>query len=117
MRTLRDTGRHFQKPADFSIAKHLRESFGVFTGSARTHVRIHFDAFAARLVSERQWHASQEIAILENGEIELSLALGGVEEIERWILSWGEHATVLEPPALRQRLRETAQRLGDRYCD
>ena len=32
---------------------------------------------------------------LPNGAIELSLVLGNLEEIERWILSWGTHAEVL----------------------
>lgn len=27
------------------------------------------------------------------------MTFGSLEEVERWILSWGEHASVLEPPA------------------
>jgi proteasome accessory factor B len=116
MRKLRDTGAKFRRPADFSISNHLSDSFGVFTGAGRHRVRIRFDAFAARLVSEREWHHSQKIRLSSDGGLELTMTLGGLEEVERWILSWGEHATVLEPPALVDRLRETAACLAARYA-
>ena len=115
MRRVRDTGAGFRRPADFTISKHLSDSFGVFKAKGQHRVRIRFDAFAARLVSERQWHSSQKIKQLLGGGIELTMTLGGLEEIERWILSWGEHATVLEPAELRRRIREVGANLTQRY--
>lgn len=115
MRSVRNTKVRFRRPADFSITKHLSESFAVFSGKGRHRVRIHFDAFAARLVSEHQWHASQKIKHLRNGEIELSLTLGSLEEIRPWILSWGQHARVIEPNQLVKEVRETAHELVRAY--
>jgi proteasome accessory factor B len=109
MRKVRDTGARFRRPADFSIARLLSASFGVFSGTGRHRVRVRFDPFAARLVSEREWHPSQKLKRLPDGAIELTLTLGGLEEVERWILSWGQHATVLEPPALKHQIRRIAQ--------
>jgi hypothetical protein len=43
---------------------------------------------------------------LANGELELSMELASLEEIERWVLSWGELATVREPMAMIRRVRE-----------
>jgi len=103
----------FRKPADFSISKHLSESLGVFTSRRRQKVRIWFDEFAARLVSERQWHASQRIRPAAKGAIELTLEVAGLEEIERWILSWGAHARVLEPAELKLRIRRAAEAMLD----
>jgi len=108
MRQMRDTRAGFRRPADFSISRHLSDSFGVFTGKGRHRVRIRFDAFAARLVAERQWHPTQTLKPLPAAEIELTMALGGLEEIERWVLSWGSHARVVEPAELRQRIRQAA---------
>ena len=39
---------------------------------------------------------SEKIRRLAVGGIESTRTLGSLEEIERWILSWGEHVTVLE---------------------
>ncbi len=115
MRKVRDLKTAFRRPHDFSITRHLSDSFGVFTGKERRHVRIWFDAFAAQLVSEREWHPSQKIKQGADGEIELSLTLGSLEEIERWVLSWGEHAVVLEPAALAKSIRGVTESLLELY--
>jgi len=109
MRKVRDTRTGFHRPADFSISKHLSDSFGVFKGKAHHRVRLRFDSFAARLVGERQWHPSQKIKRLADGEIELSMTLGGLEEVERWILSWGAHARVIEPAELKKLIQSAAR--------
>ena len=109
MRKVQNTRTRFHRPADFSISKHLGDSLGVFTAKGRVKVRVRFDAFAARLVGERLWHSSQRIRDLGDGAIELSLELASLEEIERWILSWGAHAQVLEPTALKNLVRSAAE--------
>ncbi len=117
MRDVRVSKTRFRRPIDFSISRFLDQSFGVFAKPTKTRhtVRILFDAFAAARVGERQWHPSQKIKQLREGGIELSLTLGNVEEIERWILSWGNHARVLAPPELKQRIAETVSELADAY--
>ena len=115
MRKVKSTNLKFLRPPDFSITSHLSESFGVFTGKGRhvVHVvQIRFDAFAARLVSERTWHASQKMKPLGDGGLEMTLHLGSLEEIERWILSWGAHARVLKPAGLVESIRKVARVVG-----
>jgi proteasome accessory factor B len=109
----------FRRPVDFSIGRYLEQSFGVFARptKAKHTIRISFDAFAAPRIEERQWHPSQKIKHLRNGGIELSLTLGNLEEIERWILSWGSHAQVLAPAELKERIAKTAAQLADAYGD
>jgi proteasome accessory factor B len=75
-------------------------------------VRIHFDAWAARLVRERLWHESQMLRDLESGELELQMELSGLEEIERWVLSWGAHARILAPKKLREMIQATARQIA-----
>jgi predicted DNA-binding transcriptional regulator YafY len=72
--------------------------------------------FAAQLVRERVWHHSQKIKELREGGLELQLQLGSLEEIERWVLSWGDQAEVLEPAKLRQRLLEIGQKFVAAYA-
>ena len=102
---------------DFSIGRYLEQSFGVFARPTKTKHTIHiaFDSFAAPLVQERQWHPSQKVKQLRDGGIELSLTLGNLEEVERWILSWGRHAQVLAPPELKERIANTVSALANSY--
>lgn len=120
IRDVRVSKTKFKRPLDFSIGRFLGESFGVFTKPTKTKhvVRIAFDAFAASRIEERQWHPSQKIKQLSRdrgGGIELSLTLGNLEEIERWILSWGGHAEVLGPTELKERIANTVSALAANY--
>jgi len=94
----------FVRPADFSIDRHLKDSFGVFTARGSHVVRLRFDAFAGQLIRERVWHPSQKIQETAGGGLELTLRLSSLHEIESWVLSWGEHVRVLGPARLKKRL-------------
>lgn len=109
--TITDTA--FVRPLDFSIQEHLAGSFGIFCGdSGRDYkVRVRFDEFATRLVGERKWHESQKLSLSKNGTSELSVTLRSIEEIERWILSWGSHAKVLAPAELKARVIRVAREI------
>ncbi|HEY5742607.1 MAG TPA: WYL domain-containing protein [Terrimicrobiaceae bacterium] len=118
MNAVKLTRTKFERPADFSIEQVLKGSFGVFSktggNASKVHrIRIRFDSWAARLVSESEWHESQEIKKLANGEVEMTLQLTDFEEVERWILSWGDHARVLTPKVLKERIRSIARRVAD----
>ena len=67
------------------------------------------------MVRERDWHPSQKIRDLRDGKIELEMTLGALEEIERWILSWGEHAKVLEPKKLAESVKMRIQKSFKQY--
>jgi predicted DNA-binding transcriptional regulator YafY len=44
------------------------------------------------------------------------MRLNSLEEIERWILSWGVHARVVGPAALCDRVRKTAAAVTKAYA-
>ena len=119
IRNVRVSKTKFKRPIDFSIGRFLEQSFGVFTKPTKTKqlIRIMFDSFAAPRIEERQWHPSQKIKQMRDGKIELSLTLGNLEDIERWVLSWGSHAQVLAPPELKERIASTAATVADSYRD
>ena len=47
----------------------------------------------------------------------LRLRLNAIEEAERWVLSWGGHATMVRPQALRDRLAKVGQEYVRRYAE
>jgi proteasome accessory factor B len=115
--TVVEIGKPFEKPEDFSITDRLMGSFGVYSGEGDHTVKIEFDAFAAQLVRERQWHSSQVLKERAEGCVELRLRLDSLEEIERWVLSWGSHARVVGPPELRVRVKEALKGMQDAYTE
>jgi len=109
-------GEPFERPKDFSLADQLLGSFGVFKGEGDFRVRIAFDSFASRLVAERTWHPTQEITERPDGTCELALRLASLEEIERWVLSWGRHAEVLAPAQLKSRVKNALREMSGKYA-
>jgi proteasome accessory factor B len=77
---------------------------------------ILFSAGVADRVREREWHESQEMRELSGGRLELRLRLGALAEVEQWVLGWGAAAEVLEPRALREKIREVSVKLAEMYC-
>lgn len=114
---LKVTTTPFARPEAFNLRTHLGGSFGVWnypeTGTGTHDIRIVFRGYAARVIAERRWHPSQEITPKpgEDGAIEMRLQLRGLEEVARWILSWGRWAEVVQPDSLRSRIREEAAAL------
>jgi len=109
------TGKAFAKPEDFSPERFFSNAMGVLGGDGDHRVVIRFSAAVADRVREREWHESQEMREDTGGTLELRLRLGALAEVEQWVLGWGAAAEVLEPPALREKVRETALKLAATY--
>ena len=96
----------FTPDPDFSLPKHLANSFGVVQGeeseSPPQKIRIRFSAAAARYVQEKKWHPSQKLTKEKDGSVVLEVHLDTTQEIKSWTLSFGPKATVLEPQSLRE---------------
>lgn len=105
----------FTRPAHFDAAKHLRGSFGAFNGNEDYEVVIDFDAWAADLIRGRKWHVTQKITERAGGGIQLEMRLNSLEELQRWVLSWGTHAMVQKPAALCNRVHEVFSEMNARY--
>ena len=115
MEKVKNTKKRFVRPAGFSIDRLLENSFGVYSGLPVDRVRLRFDPAVAPLARERHWHASQRLAELPDGGVEMTLDVGISPEVERWLLGWGEHVEVFEPARLRKKLAESASRTARRY--
>ena len=109
------TKKTFDRPRGFSAEKELKGGFGVFAGTGKYLVKIRFDSFASRLVRERDWHPTQKIREIKGGGIDLEMTLGALEEIERWVLSWGDHAKVLGPKALIESVAKRIRLMQQAY--
>jgi predicted DNA-binding transcriptional regulator YafY len=113
MRSIKPTGKTFERSGKFSLEKQLRDSFGVHSGQGQYDVVIRFNPRAADYIREKKWHESQQLRELKNGSVELRLKLSGLVEIERWILSWGGDAKVIKPRELAEAVRKSARRILD----
>jgi predicted DNA-binding transcriptional regulator YafY len=109
MQTVKPTGNTFARSQSFSLEERLRDSFGVHSGEGRYHVVLRFDPRVADYVREKKWHESQRLRDLKEGGVELELKLSSLVEIQRWVLSWGADARVVQPRELADRVKQAAR--------
>jgi len=100
--------KHFQRPTAYSPADHLSNSFGITNDEPRLY-RIHFDQSVAVYGTERIWSENQQAVFNPDGSASLSFKVGGQDEILRWILGFGAHATVIEPVDVAEAIRREAE--------
>lgn len=111
MTRLKTDGQTFERPSGFDGREYLRRSFGVWTVAGDDTlqlVQVRLKGYAARLAEERRWHPTQEIERIEDdgSEVEIRFEAGALEEVLRWVLSFGSMAKVISPPKLKKMVRE-----------
>jgi predicted DNA-binding transcriptional regulator YafY len=114
----RVTATPFEVSKKFDLNEYLRDSFSLFKGRDGDdyEVAVDLDAWAADEVRGRRWHESQQLTELPGGMLRVTMRLNNIEEVEKWVMSFGTHATVVRPNALRDRLRQSAQVIAGRYA-
>ncbi|MEW6429096.1 MAG: WYL domain-containing protein [Thermodesulfobacteriota bacterium] len=89
--------------------------FGIFHGSRKMTVTIRFGAADAPFVRERIWHEEQRIEEQDGGGLLLSFPASHLQEVKRWVLSWGKGAEAVEPAELVELLRLELEETVKKY--
>ncbi len=105
IRELQATDEAFTVDTNFDLDRYSNEDFGVVWEEPMTVV-LRFHPDQASYLAEREWHPSQRLKTLPGGGVELTLHAGGLYEIVRWILGWGDAVEVLRPVRLRHAVAE-----------
>jgi proteasome accessory factor B len=95
----------FEVDPTFDPEQCRRDAFGV-SWSDPIDIVLRFRADQAPYVRERQWHPTQKLAELPDGGVQLAFRAGGLFEIRRWILGWGDAVEVISPDELRQAVQQ-----------
>ena len=93
----------------------MRHSFKVMHDEVHT-VKVRISPGWARWVGEKIWHESQKAKRNGDGSLELTFRIAGLDEIKRWILSFGPEARVLEPAKLKDMIRSELQKNLGQYA-
>jgi len=111
------TQMQFPKPVHFDISEHFAGSLGVFHGSNSrpVTVRVRFSRAVSQYVQEHRRHKSQQVNQEPEGTVLAEFQLTDLHELRGWLLSFGAHAEVLEPPELIEEMRKEIAAMGKTY--
>ena len=107
----------FQPPRGFSMRQHLGEAWRMIRGDEVFDVAVRFRPDFAETAEATLWHASQRASYEDDGSCVLRFRVAGLDEIVWWVLGYGPGCEVLEPVALRERVRELAEATAARYAE
>lgn len=98
-----------------SLKEYLEKSFGLIRGGSTTEVVVKFSKDISRLVEEQIWHESQKMIKNQDGSITLRIPVDDFLEIKREILRFGADAVVIEPPQLRDAIKQEIKKMKKIY--
>jgi predicted DNA-binding transcriptional regulator YafY len=104
------------KPMDVDkLDKFMKSPFQIHYGDGDQPVKILFQPNLAVYIKERRWHDTEKKKSHEDGSCTLSLTAQSLAEIKRWVLEKGADAEVIEPPELREMLRQELEKALAQY--
>ena len=106
---------HFAEREDIDIDKWMDTAFMVEHRNESHRIMVVFKPAAARYIRERVWHPSQDLVEHETGSCTLSFDTPSLEEVQRWLLSFGNDAKVLAPHQLVKMMRDSLASALDNY--
>lgn len=105
----------FVRTSDFDLDTYLQQGLGVQHGTEVQTIQVRFSAFQARWIREREYHPSQRIEEQPDGGLILTIKVAGLDEVRRWILTFGAEAEALLPFVLRAEIGDQIKRLSKIY--
>ncbi|WP_019991493.1 helix-turn-helix transcriptional regulator [Rudanella lutea] len=107
---------YFDMDRDFDAEQFFRASLGAINDGECYLLQLLVEPDKALFFRERQYHPTQLIEEERpDGRLVVSYELEGFEEMRSFCQGWGVGITVLTPDLLRERLRDEAKILLERY--
>ena len=100
---------------DFDPEMHFHDAFGAVEGGDVQVVRLRVAAEKAHAFRRKVYHRTQQIERDEAEGLVVSYEVAGLDEIAAFVRSWGPGVTVLDPPALAERLRRDTEAMAEAY--
>lgn len=100
----------FLQPEEFDPDALLENAFSIIYDEP-IEVKIRFSEEVARYIRERKWAKEQNITDEPEGSIVLWMKTSGWYDVQKWILSFGSGAQVLEPEHLQDNIKNEIKKM------
>lgn len=105
-------GPHFKR-RPFDISSYMKKLFHMYSGKI-TNVKLRFDKSLLNVCTDK-FGPKAEIREVNNQFFDITFSAAESEGLIRWILTWGKECEVLEPKALREKIKVEANQMFLKY--
>ncbi|MCG3131187.1 MAG: hypothetical protein FLDDKLPJ_01965 [Phycisphaerae bacterium] len=107
----------YRPDPDFSVERHFGRAWNVIREDRTWRVKLRFSPRVAENVAEIRWHATQRTFRASDGGLIFEVDVDGLKEISWWILGYGDEVRVLQPPALRELIKDRIEGMRALYMN
>lgn len=111
IRSITLTDHPYQLPLGFNVEEYVQDALMVMRGR-RVDVELLFSRAAAAWAKDKVWHTSQEVSLLKDGRLRMTMKVADTTELVGWVLSFGSQVRVVRPEALREKVKEEAKKIS-----
>lgn len=113
MVNVRMTEEHFKKSSDFDPSRYTQQVFHMFAGTEEW-IEIRFSNKLINVIIDR---FGKSVPIRQDGADHFILRTKAVisDGLFHWLMTWGSEAEVLNPPELKEKVKQESERLYRMY--
>ena len=113
---IKATSETFLRQEGVDPVSYFEDSWEIYSG-APVEVVVIFKGGAAKVIKTATHHRNEKVEVLDGERVRYSVVTRGIEEIQRWILGFGEEAEVVAPAELKRDMGRIGRHLCECYRD
>ncbi|OWA34239.1 transcriptional regulator [Saccharibacillus sp. O16] len=100
---------------DFNIRQYLKNTWSIERGEKNIRFKVRFSPNVARYIKEEELFVHPWMKDLPDGSLLFEVTVNNEKEFLKWIQQYGPDAEILEPVAVRERMKDQLARWMELY--
>jgi predicted DNA-binding transcriptional regulator YafY len=111
---LEPTGKIFVRNTDINPTDYFDKSWSVYSGD-EVEVEAIFSGTSARVITTSNHNDNELVEQIDNNSVRYKVTTRGLEEIQRWLLGFGDEVEIISPPELKSNMSNIGNYLSKKY--
>ncbi len=104
------------EPEGFSLDAYIQQGAFLYATGGEIDLVARFDAYTAIHLQESPLSHDQTVCELPDGRVEIRARVLDSQQLQWWLMGFGDKVEVMSPSALRDALKQSCRTLYQRYC-
>lgn len=106
-----------REPSGFDLDQYIEDGGFLYPQGREVELVARFEPYTAQHLRESPLSDSQTVTDLPDGRVEIRARVLDSQQLQWWLMGFGDKVEVIKPDSLRAVLKEQFTRLNQRYAD